>query len=69
MSATILSPAALLHAPMDTIQTTSESVHHGPINMFRVSCSCGYRGCWYSLESFALDAHKRHAERNLEGGR
>ena len=61
---TILNPVAVLHAPMDTEQQA------GPftgLNLFRVACVCGYRGCWYRLESFAMDAHLRHAARNIGG--
>jgi hypothetical protein len=58
---TTLAPAAVIHAPMDTEQ---EPGHFTGINLFRVSCACGYRGCWYSGESLALDAHWAHVERN-----
>jgi hypothetical protein len=62
---TLLVPAAILHAPMDTRQ---EPGHYTGINLFRVNCTCGRRGVWYSSESNALAAHDRHVERAAEGG-
>lgn len=63
---TLLNPSAVLHAPQDTQQQAGP---YSGANMFRVPCVCGYLGCWYSLESFAMDAHLRHAARNLGGAR
>ena len=61
MTSTVLYPSAVIHAPMDTEQ---QAGHFTDMNLFRVSCACGYRGCFYSAESLAMDAHTRHAERN-----
>ena len=36
------------------------------VQLYRVACECGYRGCWLSSAEMAEQSHARHAEQ--QGG-
>jgi hypothetical protein len=37
--------------------------HWSHVSLYRVGCTCGYKGCWYREPSNARDAFRRHADR------
>jgi hypothetical protein len=48
------------HVARGLEQTTG---HWSHVNLYRVGCTCGYKGCWYQEPTNARGAFQRHVER------
>lgn len=36
------------------------------VELIRIPCSCGWRGCWFATDEAAMRSYQRHAERERQ---